>query len=575
MELRIYLTIARKWWWLFLLCVSAAASAGYLISRSSTPIYQSTTTLMVGQSPQAVASSTAGPAANEYLVESYGEMVRRQPVLQATIEAMNLPTLKGAEPITWQELKRQVSVRLFPGTQLIEISVTHTIPEQAQAIAGELARQLIGQAAVKPENGPDAQYKDFARRQLDELQGKISQGEARLSELEPALASAFTDEDVRKIQNEISMLQSQISSWRSDYAQLLNSLDRETSSSSLSVFEPAYLPEAPVQQLNTRQNVLLGALLGLLCAGGIVFLLEYLDDTLRTPEDMTRALGVTTLASIARMKGASTRTRGGAGVGSRLVTQQPGYSPAGEAYRALRSNIQFTTAGQLARTMLFTSPGPVEGKSTTLANTGVVFAQSGLRTLLVDSDLRCPVLHRLFQLPNRVGLTNLLLSPAAERESLEEAIQLTEVENLGVITSGPLPSNPSELLGSARMSEIIAELREVADVVLFDSPPVLAATDATLLTNRLDGTILVIDARRTRRETALRALDQLQRAGAKLLGGVLNCFHDKMQADYYHYYSTAAAGKWNGNHGSSLEEYRANPERRVWWKKRAISKKEA
>jgi non-specific protein-tyrosine kinase len=508
---------------------------------------------MVGQNLQNVDPSTTDFLTSEKLAQTYSEIVRRQPALQATVEALNLP-------ITWQQLKGNVSVRLVQGTQLIEISVEDTVPERAQATADELARQLIRQSPTSPENAAATQHKEFVQRQLDDLQSKMDAGEARLVEMERDLAAAFSNQEAQKIQDQMTTLQSQINTWQSNYAQLLSFLG-QTSPNYLSVIEPAQLPGTPVQP-KTRQNVLLAAVVGLMIAGGVAFLLEYLDDTIKTPDDVAGALGLTTLGSIIRLEGAS--------YPEKLITQQPGHSPAGEAYRMLRSNIQFMAGDKALRTLLVTSPGPLEGKSITLANVGVVFAQNGLRTILVDSDLRRPVLHKVFQAPNRVGLSNVLLAPVAKVS--EEVIQPTSVENLRVITSGPLPPNPSELLGSARMSQLVAELLDVADVVMFDSPPVLSATDAALLANRLDGTILVTDAGRTRREAALRSIDQLQRAGANLLGGVLNRMQKKTGGYYYYYYDHYYSSD-GGNHRGNSGNHHHLSGKWAWWKKRPISEK--
>ncbi len=553
MELRAYLSIVLKWWWLFLLCTVAAATASFVVSQSTTPVYQSTTTVMVGQNLQNVDPSTTDFLTSEKLAQTYSEIVRRQPALQATVEALNLP-------ITWQQLKENVSVRLVQGTQLIEISVKDTVPERAQATADELARQLIRQSPTSPENAAATQHKEFVQRQLDDLQSKMDAGEARLVEMERDLAAAFSNQEAQKIQDQMTTLQSQINTWQSNYAQLLSFLG-QTSPNYLSVIEPAQLPETPVQP-KTRQNVLLAAVVGLMIAGGVAFLLEYLDDTIKTPDDVADALGLTALGGIIRLEGAS--------YPEKLITHQSGHSPAGEAYRMLRSNIQFMAGDKALRTLLVTSPGPLEGKSVTLANVGVVFAQNGLRTILVDSDLRRPVLHKVFQAPNRVGLSNVLLAPVTK--VTEEVIQPTGVENLRVITSGPLPPNPSELLGSARMSQLIAELLDVADVVIFDSPPVLSATDAALLANRLDGTILVTDAGRTRREAALRSIDQLQRAGANLLGGVLNRLQKKTGGYYYYYYDHYYSSDGGDHRGNSGNHHHFSG-KWAWWKKRPISEK--
>jgi capsular exopolysaccharide synthesis family protein len=551
MELRAYMSMILKWWWLFLICPIVAAAPAYWASRSTITFYRSTTTVMVGQVLEKTNPNSTDLYTSEKLAQTYGEIARRQPVLQATVGALNLP-------MNWQQLKGMISVNLIEGTQLMEISVTDIIPERAQAIADEVAHQLILQSPTSPEKAAADQHREFVQRQLAELQIKIDDGNARLAELDKEMTAAFSSEEAQKIQNQIDTLRTQVNVWQSNYAQLLNFLG-QTSPNYLRVIEPAQRPIAI--GVNTRQNVLLAAIVGLLVACGIAFLLEYLDDTIKTPDDVARVPGLATLGSIVRLEG-TTYTE-------KLITHQPGHSPAGEAYRMLRSNIQFMVGDRPLRTLLVTSASPMEGKSVTLANTGVVFAQNGLRTILVDSDLRRPVLHKIFQVPNRVGLSNTLLAPVTKLS--EEAIQPTEVENLYVMTSGPLPPNPSELLGSARMSQLIGELAKAADMVIFDSPPVLLATDAALLANRLDGTLLITDAGRTRRGAVVRAVDQLQRAGTNLLGGVVNRLQKK-PGGYYYYYRYYSAGSGNHN-GNGDGKGRHSSRKRAWWKKLPLLEK--
>jgi capsular exopolysaccharide synthesis family protein len=184
---------------------------------------------------------------------------------------------------------------------------------------------------------------------------------------------------------------------------------------------------------------------------------------------------------------------------------------------------------------MVTSSTPQEGKSVTAANLGVVMAQSGLKTILVDADLRRPVQHQIFQVPNLAGLTNLLCSPELE---INDHLRNTNVENLHLITCGVLPPNPSELLGSQRMRQLLTSLSQMADVVILDSPPVVAVTDAAVLSNRVDGVVLVAFAGQTRRDVARQAVLNLQQAGANLLGGVLNGISKREGDYYYHQYYT-------------------------------------
>ena len=201
-----------------------------------------------------------------------------------------------------------------------------------------------------------------------------------------------------------------------------------------------------------------------------------------------------------------------------LVAMRDPRSPVAEAYRALRTNIQFSSLDRPLRTLLITSAGPDEGKSTTLANLAIVVAEGGTRVLVVDCDLRRASLHTLFDLDNDRGLTSLFLGDDAQPLPVQD----TAVPNLQVLTSGPLPPNPSELLGSRQMTRVLERLRDAAELVLFDAPPVVAVTDAALLAPRVDGVLLVVDAGATRRDVARRARGQLDKVNARLLGVVLN-----------------------------------------------------
>ncbi len=202
----------------------------------------------------------------------------------------------------------------------------------------------------------------------------------------------------------------------------------------------------------------------------------------------------------------------------RLVTLTNPSSPVSEAYRTLRTNIQFSGLDRPLRTLLVTSTSPTEGKSTTLANLAITIAQAGKRVIVVDCDLRKPTIHEIFGLPNRVGLTSLMLPS----EDASEALQDPGIDNLTVITSGPIPPNPSEILASHRMEELLAALAQQADFVLLDSPPILAVTDAAILASRVDGVLLVVKAGSTKRDLAQKAKAQLQKVNAHLIGIVLN-----------------------------------------------------
>jgi capsular exopolysaccharide synthesis family protein len=211
-------------------------------------------------------------------------------------------------------------------------------------------------------------------------------------------------------------------------------------------------------------------------------------------------------------------------------------SAAAEAYRALRTNIQFASPDKPAHIIMATSTRPDDGKSTTIANLAVTFAEAGSPTVLVDADMRRPHLHQMFGLSNDAGLTSWVGEAARGNEaaSVPIPLQKTQADNLMLLTSGPVPPNPSEILASQRMVELLSLLRKQADYVLIDTPPIIAVTDAAVLAPRVDGVFLVINAGKTRRDLAVKARDLLRQVNANLLGVVLNnATLDKSAYEYY------------------------------------------
>jgi len=271
-----------------------------------------------------------------------------------------------------------------------------------------------------------------------------------------------------------------------------------------------------------------GVFLGVLAA----FLLEYLDQTIKTAADVERALELPVLGLIPLGAAPGSHRRGGRRGALPLVSLASADDPSSEAYRALRTNVTFVNAEERAlRLVAVTSPGPGEGKSTTAANLAITLAQQGSRTLLVDADLRRPLVHRAFNLVQEPGLTDILVGTA----TLREAARPNVVPNLDVLPAGALPPNPSELLGSATMHRLLDQLRAEYETVVFDSPPILAVTDATVLGASTDAVILVLRAGETEETAAQGAVDQLRRVHARVAGAVLNGIETGGERYYYYY----------------------------------------
>ena len=288
-------------------------------------------------------------------------------------------------------------------------------------------------------------------------------------------------------------------------------------------------------------------LIGLLVGIGLAVAVERLDDSVRSPLELSEKYALPVLGMIPAIRqNELPDTQVSSGV-SRIVTHADPRSPVAEAYRSLRTNLAFARTQRGLRAVALTSPGPSDGKSTTVANLAITFAQQGQRTLLVDADLRRAVLDKSFGIPRSPGLTEVIIGASA----FEAAVHATQVPNLFVMTSGQLPPNPSELLGSPAMRDVLARMTSQFDMVLFDSPPLLAVTDAAVLSTMVDGTILIARMGATTRKGLWRAVSQLRAVHAPLLGSVLNDVTSDVGAyyggySYYYYYPTHADGTMNG-----------------------------
>jgi Mrp family chromosome partitioning ATPase len=367
---------------------------------------------------------------------------------------------------------------------------------QTQALVAAIATTQVEIASL---GDPEGLNSDFARLELARLESRLNRDQTRLVVL---LTSA---EEFRM------------------------AMARYTDD--ISVFAPAELPGAPVGP-GTSLNVLLGGIVGLLIGCCFSFLLEYLDDTVKSPEDVKQQLST-------RVMGALPEMGANKGALKLIVAEQPRL-PIAEAFRSLRTSLHFSNLDQPPRSVVVTSPQPSDGKTFVAANLAAVLAQGDYKVVLVDADLRNPRQHHLFKLQRAPGLTDVLLSwrqfdaaltpdasedaqvAAKERRRLQAALQPTTIDDLRLVTSGQHTLNPAEILDSAPMRGFLAWLQEQADIVIVDSPPVLAVTDAAVLSSQADGTLLIVDSGETRITAASRALERLGSVDANVLGVVVN-----------------------------------------------------
>ncbi len=386
-------------------------------------------------------------------------------------------------------LSKQVKVAPNPTTLNLDISVRDTDPSRAQRIANTLVKDFIAY--------------------IDTLQPLGSTAAPAAS---PQAATGTSPQPT-------------------------TATSRQTG---LEVAQPAELPTEPVSPRPVL-NMAVGLLAGLLVGLGLAFLFDYLDQSVRSDEILRERVGLTPLGHISFVPAKAER-RG------ELLTLG-GDSPVVEAYKALRTNLLFSSVDKAVKTIVITSAGPNEGKSRTAANLAIVLAQAGHPTLLVDADFRRPSQHRIFGRVRNMGLSNLIVQDMPESALF---VPDDQVKDLVILASGPTPPNPSELLGSAQMNGLLARFSKHFDYVVIDTPPVNAVTDASVLAANTDAAIMVVDTTKATYTAVQHAKQALDRVGAKVLGSVMN----KMKASGGRYYYS----EYGYGYGSSAPNGRVHPE---------------
>lgn len=511
MDLRRYLELFRKWLWLIALASLLAAGAAYLASRLSTPVYRASSTLLVNQAnnPTSLADYST-LLASQQSAKTYTELLVKRPTLDAVIQNLNLN-------ITSDRLLGQIQVSPVRDTALITVSAEDSDPTRAAAIANELGRVFISQINATQSNRFSTSEQNISN-QLETLLGEITSTQQALDAARKNVPAQADD---------VTRLQLALVQYQSSYSNLLKSyedlrLARARATESITIAELATVPTRPIRP-QTLLNTLLAAIVGATVAAGVAFFIEMMDDTVKSPEDVT-ALNTASLGLIAQIDPKVFQNR--------LVVVHASRSPVAEAFRALRTNIQFAGVDRDLRVILVTSPGPSEGKSTVAANLAAALAQGGQRVALVDADLRRPTVHRLFNLPNNSGLTNALIQ---SDENLGGFLRDSTVDCLQIMVSGALPPNPAELLASERAGLLLDHLESLVDIVIVDTPPCLVVTDAVALSKRADGIVIVTQAGKTRRSALELTIKTLRQVNAPVLGTVLNQYSSRKHSAYSSY----------------------------------------
>lgn len=566
MELLQYWKIARKWWWLILLSTVLFGVGGIFYAQRQVPIYSTTTTLIINPA----APSALLPYSTDYSVQAlastYTEFMRTRSFAQIVAAQM-----QGT--ITEDQILNALSLRYVEGTQIFRITATLTDPVLTQSLANTAADVLI--------NENIARQKSQQEQLQTQLNAEAAQERTRLTELHSILQqeAEYYSDRIQSLESELRNLESrphseegdslilslkeELITARSSRVEVLGSLAATQSTLAANttainmdtavVIDVAPLPQAP-QPGQTRQLIILAFLGGLMAGAGLAWLLEYINYTVRSPEELDTHYGIPTQGAIGSMVAHGDKQDRSNG----LITLLEPRSPIAEAFRALRTSIRMANAVKPIRRLLITSSGPGEGKTFVATNLAVSLAQEGKRVILVDADLRRPQVHKVFGMQSEPGLTNWA---ADRRLTIEQMLKPTTMPNLHVLTCGAIPPNPSELLGSPRAAEIFQILGEHADIVLFDTPPAATVTDAVILASQVDGVLQVVRAGITRIDLIQRCKVLLERADVHILGPILNGVQASdlgYYANYYYY-----GGYYQGN------QPQANSRApRRWWPRR-------
>ena len=509
-DLREYLAVLRNRKWTILLVLLLVVASALAFSFRQTPIYQSTTRLLVKGVPTDGSGYVQPPN-----LETEAEILASEPIATRVIEELDLPLTPDASIA-------QLTVTPAAETALVlELSYSSTDPETARDAPNSYASSYIDYKRDKAQEALEL-GRQAVENQLTPVQEQLDAVTRRLG-----APGVGTDDALRStLETERAALIAQLGvlEQRVDDFELSIPIDLAGGE----VIQPAALPTSPTSPDHVK-NGLLAVFLGLMLGIGLAFLRERLDDRLRGRGDIERALNAPVLATIPRVQ---TNKK----ANTELVTRSQPRSSASEAYRSLRTNLQFLMTQQSVRSVLVTSPSAGEGKTMTCGNLATVLTQAGQRVILVSCDLRRPTLERYFNVETQPGLSNWL---AEGDDEIWEFVKDPGIANLRIIPSGPIPGNPAELLTSRRLRTLVDTLESNCDLVLIDSPPSLAVADASILASHVDGVLLVLNATTTHRSAAARAKEELERVGASLLGCVYNA-HDASSSPYYYqpYYSS-------------------------------------
>jgi non-specific protein-tyrosine kinase len=512
LELRDYLAVIPRRKVTILVTVAVLVGLAVLSTVLQTPVYEATAEVLVRDDASAGATGTPQPARNPAEIEQR---------LRTDIEVMRSASVRSAVE---EELGYQPKVRITPKgeTTVIAVSARDTDPVRAAREATVYAETFIAVRRASTVDGLLATAERIQEK-IDELETEEQELNAVLAGFAQQIADA-PDEATRQrltIQQaadreRAEARQASIASRKDTFEEQLDAVQlsaQTTGNGGVVLVSEADVPTDPISPDPVR-NIGAALILGLLLGVALAYVREYLDDSLRSKDDLDVLTGgLDVLGMVPQVAAWKNRTS------PYLVSLAAPTSPESETYRGLRTSLQFIGVDRPLQLVQITSASPGEGKTTTLANLGVAFARAGHRVLLVDCDLRRPRLHSFFGLSNERGFTSAILGDHAILDTVQP---VPDCPRLSVLPSGPVPPNPSELLSTQTAENLLVSLAEHVDYVLIDSPPLLPVSDARILSRYVDGTMLVATVEKTSKRSLGRALELLEQVDAPLVGVVLN-----------------------------------------------------
>ncbi|MDD2654206.1 MAG: polysaccharide biosynthesis tyrosine autokinase [Candidatus Omnitrophica bacterium] len=503
------------------------------------PVYRATVTLLVDlESPNVLNASDASMALGstnyytykEYL-QSQIEIVKSRSIARQVLDEFKLGETKeyrrSKDPI--KKFLKNVSVDTIRDTRLMNLSVDNRNPNLAAELANRLAAIYVDRNLAYIAK---SEIINLHKNEYLKLQAKLAEYSKVYKDKHPKMIRL--KEEIAQLATLVKEEQEKAAGSR--FSSSGGEMDVSSAflsglkANNITIQDAADIPTSPIKP-KKRLNILMSLFVGLFGGIGLAFFLEFLEGTVKGIEDVDRLVKWPFLGNVPKIDGTGSETTE---IQRDIFVHSSPLDPVSEAYRAIRTSVLFSsTEEHPLRAIIVTSPGPQEGKTTTLCNLAIAMAQNQKKVLLVDADMRKPRLHEIFKNKNKAGLSSYLSGQAA----FDELVQNTDIENLSLITGGPFPPNPSELLSSHKMKEFIEAAKKKFDFILVDTPPIAVVTDAAILSRALDGTIIVLQSGKT----SIRALpwvnQTLKDARGRIIGVLINQISPELTSyQYYHYY---------------------------------------